>query len=107
MFIGNPKNKPHMVKFLSELWCDIGRNFTCPDQKTVITDGFKDSLIACMVISDEVIDQEDLFLLHKDADTWLLCHVAYASQECLCVVVCYFQTLSFLCIHFIHKLETS
>ena len=107
-FIGNPRNKEHLVEFFSESWCQMSETFLGPNQEMFIAGGFRDGLVTRKVTSDGAVDQEDLFSSHEEADTWLLLHVAHASQECPRVVVWSPDTdVAVLCIHFYHKLEAT
>ena len=68
-FIPNPLNKINLCDFLSESFCNLGRQQLPPDKTLVIGGGFKNGRRAVMVRSGHCEDVNDLESDHEEADT--------------------------------------
>ena len=68
-FIPNPQNKINLCDFLSESFCNLGRQQLPPDKTLVIGGGFKNGRRSVMVRSGHCEDVNDLESDHEEADT--------------------------------------
>ena len=68
-FIPNPQNKINLCNFLSESFCNLGRQKLSPDKTLVIGGGFKNGRRAVLVRSGHCEDVNDLESDHEEADT--------------------------------------
>ena len=68
-FIPNPQNKINLCDFLSESFCNLGRQQLLPDKTLVIGAGFKNGRRSVMVRSGHCEDVNDLESDHEEADT--------------------------------------
>ena len=68
-FIPNPQNKINLCDFLSESFCNMGRQQLPPDKAIVIGGGFKNGRRVVMVRDGHCKDLDNLESDHEEADT--------------------------------------
>lgn len=78
----NPKNKTNLCDFLTSSFYELGQERLPQGKRLIIGGGFVDGKKAVSITRSHPIEAvEDLKSNHKEADTRMILHAAFAAQQ--------------------------